>query len=289
MIRGTVVAISACLCVLLIGCGGQKASGGASTPTSVTIAPATASLASGGSQVFTAIVANDSAGAGVTWSLGSSVGSISTSSITSATYIAPTGLSATTTATLTATSRSDTTKSASVTITITATPVSVSLTPTTSTISVGIVSILFYVMFTLISENLLAALIGSVGLMIAFYYGLTGFACAWYYRHSLTVSVRDFVMRGVVPLLGGVGLLLVLIYGLIQYARPEWLTDDEDNDITILGFGAVAAVGIGALVLGLILMVVWWAIAPGFFRGRTITRGLTGADSGGNVVQPAGR
>ncbi len=162
------------------------------------------------------------------------------------------------------------------------------LTPTTSTIAVGAVSILFYVLFTRISENLLAALIGSVGLMIAFYYGLTGFACAWYYRNTLTKSVRDFVMRGVVPLLGGAGLLIVLIYGLIQYSKPDWLTDDDGNNITILGFGAVAAVGVGALVLGLILMVVWWAIAPGFFRGRTMTRVPTGADSGGDVVQPAG-
>ncbi|OBB69987.1 amino acid transporter [Mycobacterium sp. 852014-50255_SCH5639931] len=147
------------------------------------------------------------------------------------------------------------------------------LTPTTSTLAAGGVSVLFYVLFTLVSENLLAALIGSVGLMIAFYYGLTGFACAWYYRHTLTASVRDFVMRGAVPLLGGVVLLLVFVYGLIQYARPEWLTDDEGHHITILGFGAVAAVGIGALVLGVILMLAWWAIAPGFFRGRTITRG----------------
>ena len=81
------------------------------------------------------------------------------------------------------------------------------LTPTTSTIAVGVVSVPFYVLITLISENLLAALIGSVGLMIAFYYGLTGFACVWYHRKTLTGSVRDLVMRGVAPLLGGVALL----------------------------------------------------------------------------------
>jgi amino acid transporter len=162
------------------------------------------------------------------------------------------------------------------------------LTPTTSTIAVGVASILFYVLFTLISENLLAALIGSVGLMIAFYYGLTGFACAWYHRNTLTGSLRNFTMRGVLPLLGGVGLLIVLIYGLIQYAKPAWLTGNDGNNITILGFGAVAAVGIGALILGLILMVVWWAISPGFFHGRTMTRGSLAADSGGDVVQPAG-
>lgn len=70
------------------------------------------------------------------------------------------------------------------------------LTPTTSTIAMGAVSIVFYVLFTLVSSNLLSALIGSVGLMIAFYYGLTGFACVWFYRKNLTRNVRDFMMRG---------------------------------------------------------------------------------------------
>jgi hypothetical protein len=94
-------------------------------------------------------------------------------------------------------------------------------------------------------------------------------------------------MRGVIPLLGGVGLLTVLIYGLIQYAKPAWLTDNNGNNITILGFGAVAAVGIGALLLGLILTVIWWAIAPGFFHGRSMTRYSTAADSDGDIVRPA--
>ncbi len=101
------------------------------------------------------------------------------------------------------------------------------LTPTTSTVAMGAVSVLFYLLFTLVSPNLLTALIGSVGLMIAFYYGLTGFACAWFYRRHLTDSVRDFLMRGVVPLAGGVLLTAVFVYGLIQYAKPDWLTDDQ--------------------------------------------------------------
>ena len=112
------------------------------------------------------------------------------------------------------------------------------LTPPVSTIVMGAVSIVFYVLFTLVSANLLTALIGSVGLMIAFYYGLTGFACVWFYRKDLTDAARDFMMRGVVPLLGGLILLVVFIYGLIQYAKPDWLTDDDGNNVTILGFGA---------------------------------------------------
>ena len=145
------------------------------------------------------------------------------------------------------------------------------LTPTTSTITMGAVSILFYVLFTLVSPNLLSALIGSVGLMIAFYYGLTGFACTWFYRKDLTKSVRDLMMRGIIPLLGGLILLVVFIYGLIQYAKVDWLTDDDGNNVTILGFGAVAVVGIGALALGVVMMVVWWVASPDFFRGRTLS------------------
>ena len=136
----------------------------------------------------------------------------------------------------------------------------------------GAVSILFYVLFTLVSSSLLLALIGSVGLMIAFYYGMTGYACVWYYRKTFTKSARDFMMRGVVPLLGAVMLTVVFGYGLIQYAKPDYLVDDDGNNVTILGFGAVAVVGIGALVLGVILMFVWWAMSPGFFTGKTLPR-----------------
>ena len=146
------------------------------------------------------------------------------------------------------------------------------LTPSVSTIVMGAVSILFYVLFTLVSSNLLTALIGSVGLMIAFYYGLTGFACTWFYRKDLTKSARDFMMRGVVPLLGGLILLVVFVYGLVQYAKPDWLTDDNGNNVTILGFGAVAVVGVGALVLGVVVMIVWWLMSPDYFRGRTLSR-----------------
>ena len=146
------------------------------------------------------------------------------------------------------------------------------LTPTTSTVVMGAVSILFYVLFTLVSSNLLSALIGSVGLMIAFYYGLTGFACTWFYRKHLTESARDFMMRGVIPLLGGLILLVVFAYGFVQYAKPDWLTDSDGNNVTILGYGAVAVVGIGALALGVVLMVVWWFMSPKFFLGRTLSR-----------------
>lgn len=146
------------------------------------------------------------------------------------------------------------------------------LTPTWSTIGMGIVSAGFYLIFTLISPTLLGALIGSIGLMIAFYYGLTGFACVWFYRKTLTTSFRNFVMRGLFPFLGGAILAAVFGYGLVQFAAPDWLVDDNGDNVTIFGIGATAVVGIAALVLGAILMGIWALRQPDFFRGKTLAR-----------------
>jgi amino acid transporter len=146
------------------------------------------------------------------------------------------------------------------------------LTPAVSTIVVGAASLVCYVLFTAVSPDLLEALIGCVGLMIAFYSALTGFACFWYYRKTLTRSARDFVMRGLFPLLGGVSLTVIFGYALFYYSKPTWLIDEEGNYVTIAGFGAVGVVGIVALLLGVVLMVVWWVMAPIFFQGSTLPR-----------------
>src|SRR6185437_9380486 len=96
------------------------------------------------------------------------------------------------------------------------------LTPSTSTIWMGGVSIAFYVALTIVSDSILADSIAAVGLMIAFYYGLTGFACVWYYRKTLTKTPRDFVMRGVIPLLGGLILLGAFLKAGQLYAGKDY-------------------------------------------------------------------
>lgn len=146
------------------------------------------------------------------------------------------------------------------------------LTPTWATVGMGVVSVGFYLIFTLISPNLLAALIGSIGLMIAFYYGLTGFACVWFYRNHLFRSAKDFLVKGLIPFAGGVMLLVVFIYGVFEFSKPDWLVDSDGNNVTIFGIGAQAVVGVGGLLLGAVLMAVWWVRKPDFFRGETLPR-----------------
>ena len=147
------------------------------------------------------------------------------------------------------------------------------LTPTWSTVGMGLISAVLFLVFTFISTNLLAALIGSLGLMIAFYYGLTGIACVWFYRNTLFASVRNFVFRGLFPFLGFAMLAVIFVYGLQQYALPDWLTDDAGKNVTIFGIGATAVVGVVGLLAGFVLMGVWWWRNPEFFRGKVIPRG----------------
>jgi amino acid transporter len=144
------------------------------------------------------------------------------------------------------------------------------LTPSVATIAMGVVSALFYLGFTFLGSEMLAALIGSIGLMIAFYYGLTGFACTWFYRKSLFSSIRNFFMRGLIPLAGGVIMLGTFFYGLQQFLLPEWLVNDAGENITLFGYGAVGVTGLMALGLGLVLMFVWWAVRDDFFVGKTL-------------------
>ncbi|GAA3557363.1 APC family permease [Microlunatus spumicola] len=140
------------------------------------------------------------------------------------------------------------------------------LSPSSSTVWMGIISIIFYVGLTLVSENILADSIAAVGLLIAFYYGLTGFACVWFYRRTLTTSLRNFVMRGLFPFLGGVSLLGAFVIAAYQYANPDF------GETSIGGIGGVFLLGIGSLVLGLVLMFVWQARHPAYFRGETLPK-----------------
>jgi amino acid transporter len=151
------------------------------------------------------------------------------------------------------------------------------LTPTWATWGMGIASIVFYVGLTLVSQNVLADSIAAVGLLIAFYYGLTGFACVWFYRREL--RGRSLWTKGVLPGLGAVLLLVAFVLSSIDYAAPD------AGATTFFGIGGVFVIGIGALALGAVLMLIYSRAAPAFFRGETLRSGtpdvLLEHDTGG--------
>jgi amino acid transporter len=148
------------------------------------------------------------------------------------------------------------------------------LTPTWSTVGMAIASVAFYVVMTLVSTSLLGDTISSLGLMIAFYYGLTGLACVWWFRKELRRG-RALVVRGVMPLFGGVTLLAFFFYGASQFWKHNF-----GNTFWTLPFsphwqiGGVFLTGSGALVLGVVLMLLYRAIRPAFFRGESLNEGF---------------
>jgi amino acid transporter len=140
------------------------------------------------------------------------------------------------------------------------------LTPTWSTVAMGLASIAFYVLLVKISSNVLNDSIASVGLGIAFYYGLTGLACVWYFRRVLTRSARDLWFKGILPGLGALMLLFFFCYAAFDvYAAPDY--GYTSVPLPWGGrLGGVTVIGLGALVLGLVLMLVQWVAQGSWFR-----------------------
>ena len=137
------------------------------------------------------------------------------------------------------------------------------LTPDVATWVMGGLSILWYLGLTIVSQNILFDSIAALGLMIAFYYGLTGFACAWYHRRTLTASLRRFVLVGLAPFTGGAVLLFVFVRSSIDLGRAD------AGSTTYFGVGSPLVIGFGFLALGLVLMAIWrLAGHREFFRRR---------------------
>ena len=128
------------------------------------------------------------------------------------------------------------------------------LTPTWGTVGMGAAAIAVLLLLSSFSRNVLADSIDSVGLAIAFQYGLTGFACVWFYRKALTRNVRDLVFKGLLPGLGALIMLLLFLYAaFVVYATPDY--GATTVDLPLIGrTGGVAVLGLGALLIGVLLM-----------------------------------
>ncbi|MDI3386527.1 APC family permease [Streptomyces sp. B-S-A8] len=138
-------------------------------------------------------------------------------------------------------------------------------TPGRATIVAGVATGAFYTIMTLVSEHVLVDTIYALGLMICFYYALTAFACAWFFRRELTRSVRDLVYKGLFPVLGGA--LLTAVFGKTLY---DMWDPAYGSGSSVFGVGSVFVIGVGLLALGLVIMFVTERRSPAFFRGRSV-------------------
>ncbi|KKF03309.1 APC family permease [Mycolicibacterium obuense] len=139
------------------------------------------------------------------------------------------------------------------------------MTPAFGTIVMGLSALFFYLLLKVLSENALADSVASLGLAVAFYYGITAFACVWYFRRTLFASMRNLFFRGIFPLVGGLAMAAAFIVSAKDMIAPDY-------GYTAFGpIGGVFVLGIGMLVLGVPLMLACFAFGTKrFFRGETL-------------------
>jgi hypothetical protein len=149
------------------------------------------------------------------------------------------------------------------------------MTPTVSTIAMGGVSIALYAAMNYMSSGTLviADAVIAIGLFIAFYYGLTGFACAWYYRKNLTSSARNLWMQGILPVAGG--LMLYFLGGWSVWLDYNVATENDYTMWTLPGLhwqvGGAFVIAVIAVLIGLACYICCRSTRPGFFTKQTLT------------------
>jgi amino acid transporter len=140
------------------------------------------------------------------------------------------------------------------------------LTPTVSTLGFGALSIAITVALLLLSESVLADSLTAIGFPICFYYGFTGVACAWYYRHELGKSTHNFLLLGLGPLIGGLMLFGIGGYAAVYYGHAENVESKPILHITLPLW-----MGVGGMLLGVIIMIVSRPYFKEFFSRKPET------------------
>src|SRR4029077_12543912 len=101
----------------------------------------------------------------------------------------------------------------------------------------------------LISSTVLELAVVALGIPVTFYYGTTGFACAWYYRDEIFKSVKKFVLVGLLPFVGGLMFYGILYKAVTYYGHKANAEGKEYLGLTLpLWFGAVG-MGVGLVVM----------------------------------------
>jgi amino acid transporter len=136
------------------------------------------------------------------------------------------------------------------------------LSPNVATIAMGTVSMIWYVVMTLVSTNVLNDSILALGLGISFYYGLTCYACVVYYRRELLKSAKNFLFIGMAPLLGALILTALFIKSCFDLGKTS------SGSTVIFGIGGPLVIGLGAILLGIPFMLLCQWKLPEFFRRR---------------------
>ncbi len=129
-------------------------------------------------------------------------------------------------------------------------------TPWISTVLLGVLCVLG-LLLTTVSTSVNATLVSltsNIGVLVTFYYGITGLACAWYFRGILTRSAVTLIFAGIVPFLSGLFLFWVGVQVVVQGEQAS-------------GWGYVLPVLV-SFVIGIPLVAIAWLANKQYFAYR---------------------
>ena len=109
---------------------------------------------------------------------------------------------------------------------------------------------------TLLSQNVLADSIAALGITIAFYYGINGYAVPLFYRHHLFESWKSVLMLLVFPLVGAA----ILTWVLVASFDSLWYPANSASGTSWFGVGPPFILGAVFLVAGIVGMLAFWAV-----------------------------
>ncbi|MER6976228.1 APC family permease [Streptomyces carpinensis] len=142
--------------------------------------------------------------------------------------------------------------------------------PHVGTIAVGAIGAVVYIAMNFLGHGLVIGdAVSACGVMIAFYYGLTGLTSAWVYRTGRRAGAADLWLHVVCPLIGGVVLLAAGAWSLIHAWDPansgtSWSLPFSSGTRV----GGTFVIGTGTVLLGLLALLICRGRYPTFFRRR---------------------
>ena len=134
-------------------------------------------------------------------------------------------------------------------------------TPYVSLSMLAAIAAVWYVFVSSISETAMLDTLSSLGILVAFYYSLTGIACVVYYRRHVRQSVKGFLMDGVGPILGSLGLAFMLIAAI----QSLWDPANSAGGVAWVGLSPPLVIAAAMFGLGVIVLVIRRITAPAFF------------------------
>ena len=112
--------------------------------------------------------------------------------------------------------------------------------PLRATVWMGVASTVWYVALAQTTTAVVAGSLAALNFLVAFYFGLTGVACAWHFRKTFS-GFSGFFRQVAAPLTGGLAL-----FGLMAYLTVAAANDGTD--------GWPVALALALMTLGWILM-----------------------------------